>query len=262
MLRGISLQLGTKTAFHHHSNIPPNLRALIIGSSGSGKSTLLLQMLIEPGYLDYDNLLIVTQTKDQPIYQFIRCGFESGLTKEILTAILLKQAELQYSSIPDICARVAESLPRNGSPISIKIVDKLDQIPHPDDLTKSKKHLVVFDDVITLRNQGAIESYFVFGRHNNVSVIYLSQSYFDLPRIIRLNANYLILFKLSQRNLTDVYANAVANFMDDRKKFNQLALHAWSNRYGYIAIDKENNNIRKDIFDNDEPANSLAKENE
>ncbi len=142
------------------------------------------------------------------------------------------------------------------------MIDKLNQIPHPDSLTKTKKHLVIFDDIITLHNQSAVESYFVFGRHNNVSVIYLSQSYFDLPRIIRLNANYLILFKLSQRNLSDVYTSSVANFMDDRKKFNQLTLNTWSTRYGYIVIDKENNNILTDIFDESESTNRTAKENQ
>ena len=249
MLRGISLQLGSQATFQHHANIPSNLRALIIGSSGSGKSTLLLQMLIEPHFLDYDNLIIVTQTKEQPIYQFINCGFHSGLSKEVLTAILLKQEELKYSSIPDICTRVAQSMPSNATPISIKIIDKIAEIPHPDTLSKTKKHLVIFDDIITISNQSAVESYFVFGRHNNVNVIYLSQSFFDLPRIIRLNANYLVLFKLSQRNLTEIYAGSV---MDDRKKFNQLAINSWSKRYGYIVIDKENNKILTDIFDDNE----------
>jgi hypothetical protein len=222
---------------------------LIIGSSGSGKSTLLLQMIITPEFIDFNSLIIVTQTKDQPIYQFMRCGFEAGLAKEVLTAILLKQSEFAHSSIPDICRKVAASLPTNDAPISIKIVDHLDAIPYPEDLPKDKRHLVIFDDIVTLRNQSAVESYFVFGRHNNVNVIYLSQSFFDLPRIIRLNSNFLILFKLSQRNLSDVYASSVSNFMDNKTKFNQITLHAWSKKYGYIVIDKESNRILTDIFE-------------
>src|SRR5277367_2886094 len=234
MLRGVSLQLGKKIIFNHHENIPENLRALLIGSSGSGKSTLLLQVIITPDFLDFNSLTIVTPTKDQPIFQFIKHGFENKLSKEVLSGILLSQTSFQDSLIPDICRSVAEVFPPSTSPIAVKIIDNMDEIPHPDDLPKDKKHLVVFDDIITLPNQSAVESYFVFGRHNNINVIYLSQSYFDLNRIIRLNSNFLILFKLSQRNLTDIYNASVSNFMDDKKKFYQLAKNTWVKKYGYI----------------------------
>ena len=43
--------------FNHHENIPNNFRMLIVGPSGCGK-TYLLQILLQPNYLDYDNLLI------------------------------------------------------------------------------------------------------------------------------------------------------------------------------------------------------------
>jgi energy-coupling factor transporter ATP-binding protein EcfA2 len=249
MLRGVSLQLGKKVIFNHHPNVPSNLRALLIGSSGSGKSTLLLQMVIEPDFLDFNSLIIMTPTKDQPIFQFIKHGFENNLSKEVLSGILLSQANFGDASIPEICRRVAEAFPGSPSPrVSIKIINNMDEIPYVDDLPKDKKHLVIFDDIITLPNQSAVESYFVFGRHNNVNVIYLSQSYFDLGRIIRLNSNFLILFKLSQRNLTDVCNSAVSNFMDNKKKFNQLALNAWSKKYGYIVIDKDRNEILTDVF--------------
>jgi energy-coupling factor transporter ATP-binding protein EcfA2 len=258
MLRGISLQLGKKTAFNHHSNVPQNLRALLIGSSGSGKSTLLLQMIIEPDFLDFNSLIIMTPTIDQPIFQFIKHGFEAGLPKKVLTGILLCQAKFEDASIPELCRSVAAVFPTSTSPISVKMVKNMDEIPYANELPKDKKHLVIFDDIITLPNQSAVESYFVFGRHNNVNVMYLSQSYFDLSRLIRLNSNFLILFRLSQRNLTDVYNGAVSNFMDNKYKFNQLALNAWSKKYGYVVIDKERNKILTDVFsdpnNSDEPS--------
>ena len=36
--------------------LPRSIRGLIVGKSGCGKTTLLLNLLLKPGWLDYDNL--------------------------------------------------------------------------------------------------------------------------------------------------------------------------------------------------------------
>ena len=60
---------------------------------------------------------------------------------------------------------------------------------------------VVFDDMLD-SNQRLIDPFFTRGRHNDLDVYYLSQSYFDLPkRTIRNNSNIIILF---QQTLNDV----------------------------------------------------------
>ena len=56
---------------------------------------------------------------------------------------------------------------------------------------------VVFDDMLD-SNQKLIDPFFTRGRHNDLDVYYLSQSYFDLPkRTIRNNSNIIILFHTS-----------------------------------------------------------------
>ena len=53
---------------------------------------------------------------------------------------------------------------------------------------------VVFDDLLD-SNQKPIDPLFTTGRHNDVDVYFLSQSYFDLrKRTIRKNSNIIILF--------------------------------------------------------------------
>ena len=42
-----------------------------------------------------------------------------------------------------------------------------------------------------------VENYYIRARKLNVSVIFLSQSYFRIPKIIRNNCNYMVLLKLS-----------------------------------------------------------------
>jgi hypothetical protein len=43
----------------------------------------------------------------------------------------------------------------------------------------------------------AIENYYIRARKLNCSVVYLSQSYFRIPKIIRNNCSYMIILKLS-----------------------------------------------------------------
>ena len=60
---------------------------------------------------------------------------------------------------------------------------------------------VVFDDMLH-GNQKLIDPFFTRGRHNDLDVYYLSQSYFDLPkRTIGNNSKIIILF---QQTLKDV----------------------------------------------------------
>ena len=38
--------------------LPRSIRGLIVGKSGCGKTTLLLNLLLKPGWLDYDTYLV------------------------------------------------------------------------------------------------------------------------------------------------------------------------------------------------------------
>ena len=42
----------------NHLLLPKSIRGIIVGKSGCGKTTLLLNLLLRPGWLDYDNLCI------------------------------------------------------------------------------------------------------------------------------------------------------------------------------------------------------------
>jgi hypothetical protein len=65
--------------------------------------------------------------------------------------------------------------------------------------------------------------------------------------MIRLNANYIVLFKVNPRNLNDIY-NAVIGSMMDKQKFITLARNTYSQKYRYLAIDKEKDRVLTDIF--------------
>ena len=42
----------------NHPLLPRSFRGIIVGKSGCGKTTLLLNLLLRPGWLDYDNLCV------------------------------------------------------------------------------------------------------------------------------------------------------------------------------------------------------------
>lgn len=59
--------------------------------------------------------------------------------------------------------------------------------------------LIIFDDLVLLKDQSEITEYFIRGRKKGYSCVYLTQSYYKTPKQIRINCNYIFLKKLSGR---------------------------------------------------------------
>ena len=60
---------------------------------------------------------------------------------------------------------------------------------------KYKGSVVIFDDMLGAKNSSQIDEFFTRGRHEDLDVYYISQSYFALPRqCIKNNSDRLILF--------------------------------------------------------------------
>ena len=88
---------------------------------------------------------------------------------------------------------------------------------------------VVFDDMLD-SNQKLIDPFFTRGRHNDLDVYYLSQSYFDLPkRTIRNNSNIIILFQQTLKDVEHIYRD-IAGFDMSNDEFKSLCREAWRDR--------------------------------
>ena len=79
---------------------------------------------------------------------------------------------------------------------SIVVKEGLSSTPVLDKMDKTINNLVVWDDLVLEKDLTRISEFFVRARKLNVSCIFISQSYFGIPPIIRKNINYLVLLKL------------------------------------------------------------------
>ena len=69
---------------------------------------------------------------------------------------------------------------------------------------RKRKVLIVFDDMIShvmsdKKAQQILKDLFIRCRKLNISVCFLTQSYFSVPKDVRLNCTHYILFKLNNR---------------------------------------------------------------
>lgn len=124
----------------------------------------------------------------------------SGKTNFLVNLIeIFSRGEGTFQSISIITRNKDEPLYRWIQTLSDQIVVKegLSNTPPLDKFDKEYNHLVVWDDLVLSKDLTMVENYYIRARKLNVSVIFLSQSFFRIPKIIRNNCNYMVLLKLS-----------------------------------------------------------------
>ena len=162
----------------NHSLLPKSIREIIVGKSGWGKMTLLLNLLLRPGWLDYDNLCVFGKSIFQPEYRILKKAFEENLPKECILRLFNMRDEIQNSQIPPsvVVQERARSV-KNKSNIKCIFFEMASHVPDPRELNSEDKNLMIFDDLL-LERQNKCECYYIRGRHSNVDCFYLSQNYF------------------------------------------------------------------------------------
>ena len=90
-------------------------------------------------------------------------------------------------------------------------------------------------------NCSQIDEVFTRGRHGDLDVYYISQSYIGLLRqSIRNNSDRLILFKQTLRDVQSMYYEFGA-FDMVYDEFKEMCRVAWSEKFNYLYIDMTKN---------------------
>lgn len=146
----------------HRIKVP--FRMCMVGNSGSGKSNILMDLLYRFNST-FDQICLVIPTAHEPLYLFL---------------------EEQFKDHPD-----QFHIFENGN------------IPSPNDPIfedKTLQNLIIFDDMITYAKlQPKIAEWYIKGRKvsRSTSVIYLSQNYYSIPKIIRNQCSHIIVKRIS-----------------------------------------------------------------
>ena len=91
--------------------------------------------------------------------------------------------------------------------------------------------------MLTEKDQKVFTDFFLRGRHKNASVIYISQSYYAVPKDLRLNCNYFVLFDFQNGRELEQFQRDHATHID-RKDFIELYRDAVDQPYSFMVIDK------------------------
>ena len=144
----------------HNIDLP--FRMLVCSPSGSGKTNFVMNLLQKfcEGEGTFQEIIILTKNADEPIYNFLKTKSKSIIIKEGL----------------------------NGN------LPKLDDTVDKDDMK-----LIILDDLVLERDLKPVEAFYIRGRKFGYSIVFISQSYFRVPKTIRLNCSYLAILRIGSK---------------------------------------------------------------
>ena len=145
----------------NHPLLPQGFRGLIIGKSECGETTLLINLLLRPGWFDYNSINIFGKSLFQLEYLILKKAFEEKQPNEVIIRLFENQNErtdIGISAI-SIVEKMAKEI-RDKSDVECNFYQSAEDVPDPRELSSEKKNLMVFDDQL-LENHNTCASYYV-----------------------------------------------------------------------------------------------------
>ena len=189
-------------------------RMLVIGPSGSGKSNALLNLIQQDNKI-IDKIYLYAKDLEEPKYQFLIEKRENDGIKNLNDP----NAFIEYSSTMD------------------DVYNNIDDY----NSKRERKVLTVFDDMITdimtqKGLQAIIKELFIRCRKLNILLVLITQSYFSVPKEVRLNSTHYLIMKIhNRRELQRIAINHSAEI--DCKDFLKIYRYCTKERYCFLTID-------------------------
>ena len=211
--------------------IPDHLyRILIIGGSGSGKANTLLNLINEQR--DIDKIYLYAKDLSKSKYGHLINNRENAEIKHLND---LKASIECLKTMDDVYENIDHSNPK-----------------------RKRKILIVFDDMIAdirqnKKFQSIIKELFIRCRKTNISLAFITQSYFSVPKDVRLNSTYYFIVKINnKRELQNIAINHSTDI--DYKDFIKIYRECTKEPYNSLTIDTtlpSTNTLRfrKNLFD-------------
>ena len=149
-------------------------RILIIGGSGSGKTNTLLNLINEQN--DIDKIYLYVRDLNQPKYEYLIKKGENVGIKHVNNPNAFIESS---NSVDDVYENI-----NNYNP------------------SRKRKIVIVFDDMIAdimtnKKFQAIIKELFIRCRKLNISLVFITQSYFSAPKDARLNSTHYLIMKIN-----------------------------------------------------------------
>ena len=153
-----------------------SLQNLIIGGSGSVKTNVLLNLIGQQS--DIDKIYLYAKDLSEAKYEFLIIKHENAGIKHL-------------------------NDPKSFTECSNTMDDVYENI---DDYNPSRKRkiLIAFDDIIAnimsnKKFQAVVKELFIRCRKLNISLVFITQSYFSVPKEVRLNSTHYLIMKINDK---------------------------------------------------------------
>ena len=186
--------------------LPKNpFHSLLIGSTGSGKTSLLLNMLLK--WMKFDKVIVCAKMNEEDKYQFLEKFFNDVAkhTKQPVSNFFETYNNL--NDLPDVSTY------------------------ENDGTTK----IIIFDDMVNEKDQNKILDYFIAGRKKGFSCFYLSQRFTNVPKVIRNNCHFYVIYNQRPKEVNIIHQDLVGDM--DLKTFRKVFNICASQKYSFLVID-------------------------
>ena len=188
-------------------------RVLIIGGSASGKTNAFINLINEKN--DIDKIYLYAKDFSELKYKYLIKKCEDVGIKHVNNL----NAFIEYSSTMD---------------------DVYENI-HDNNPSRKRKILFVFDnmiaDVMTSKKfQAIVKELSIRCRKLNISLVFITQSYFSVPKDVRLNSTHYLIMKINnKRELQNIAINHSADI--DYQGFKKIYRECPKESFNFLTID-------------------------